>query len=159
MKKTDFNTLIRLIAVCLAFSYSSSGICNIYKWVDDQGNVHYGQQQPANATSEKMDIQRHAPQDTSTYKRPSLNKQDPQAEEKNADEAEANDEEKKQPKTAAEKKKHNEACAQARQQLSTMQSIGRIRSKDKDGNISYLSQPQKEARMKQLRDLISRQCK
>ena len=66
--------------------------------------------------------------------------------------------EEKKPETPAEKKQRLEACANARKALATMESIGRIRSKDAEGNYSYLSQQQKEAQMQQARDLIKKYC-
>ena len=39
-----------------------------------------------------------------------------------------------------------------------MGSQGRVRSKDKEGNISYLSQQQKEAKIKQHKRLIAKHC-
>jgi hypothetical protein len=77
-------------------------------------------------------------------------------ENKPADEPAAQEE--KKPETRAEKKQRLEACARARKSLTTMKSVGRIRSKDADGNYTYLSQQQKEAQMKQARDLIKKLC-
>jgi len=155
---------IRQIALFSTLAISS-GICfaGIYKWVDAEGNVHYGQQRPADAASERMEVQQHAPQDVSTYNRPGTNKAEDPAKDAPTDgtekkpEAAAEPEKKKE--TPAEKKRRLAACAQARKNLATMQSVGRIRSKDKEGNTTYLSQQQKEARIKQAKELISKHCK
>lgn len=147
------------LAFGLAILFSSS-LCmaGVYKWVDDQGNVHYGQQKPIDQSVKKMDVQMHAPRDTSSYNRAgSKNEEgevDPDAKDKETEE-----EPKKKPETAAEKKRRLAACAQARNNLATMQASGQIRSKDKDGNVGYLSEPQKQARIKSTRDLVSKHCK
>jgi len=142
---------------CAMISISNYSYSNIYKWVDDQGNIHYGQQRPASIQSEKMSVQNYAPQDTSSYKRPGSNTDsNGDKETGEGNEPEANE---KKPESKAEKKQRLAACAQARKNLTRMQSIGRIRSKDKDGNASFISQKQKEQKMQQSRDLISKHCK
>jgi len=151
IKKINSSILQGLFFIS-AISISSYCYAGIYKWVDEEGNVHYGQQRPATTQSERMRIQHHAPDDSSTYKRPGSK----EGEEKKAEEPAA---EKKKPETAAEKKRRLAVCAQAKKNLQTMQSVGRIRSKDKDGNASYISQEQKEAKIKQSRELISKHCK
>ena len=138
---------------------SSSSFAGIYKWVDADGTVHYGQQRPTNAPSEKMQVQRYAPVDKSTYKRPSTSTQKPKGENTPADKKSADAEPEKKKETKAEKKRRLAACDQARKNLSTMEAIGRVRSVDKDGNTTYLSQQQKEDRMSRNRDLISKHCK
>ena len=148
-------SLIQGVFFTLTIFISSYCYAGIYKWVDDEGNIHYGQQRPASAKSEKMRIQHHAPNDSSTYKRPGAKEGEENKEEKASETAK----DKKKPETAAEKKRRMVACAQAKKNLQTMQSVGRIRSKDKDGNASYISQEQKEAKMKQSRELINKHCK
>lgn len=152
--------LISGLSIIFASSFCYAGI---YKWVDDQGNTHYSQQKPANAPVLKMDVNMHAPRDASSYKRPGAN--DPEADPENPDDPEAKNkaaeaEKPKEPaETAAQKKQRLAACAQARKSLATMQNSGRVRSKDKDGNISYLSDEQKSAQIKTKRDLIAKRCK
>ncbi len=140
---------------------SSVSMAGIYKWVDKDGNVHYGQQRPTSAPSQKMDVQQYAPRDTATYKKPGSkdqaaeNKDKENANNKPAEETKPE----KKPETRAEKKRRLAACAQARSNLSSMEAIGRIRSVDKDGNTRYLSQKEKEAKMSKTGNLISKHCK
>jgi len=139
------------------FSISNYCYSGIYKWVDEQGNVHYGQQRPASVQAERMRVQSYAPEDTSSYKRPVLDTNGDATEGK-SETSDADTPEKK-PESKAEKKQRLAACAQARKNLTRMQTVGRIRSKDKDGNTSFISQKQKEQKMQQSRDLISKHCK
>ncbi|VAW61166.1 hypothetical protein MNBD_GAMMA08-3156 [hydrothermal vent metagenome] len=137
---------------------SSMSFAGIYKWVDDEGNVHYGQQRPKDASSQKMNVPQHAPRDTSSYKRPG--QKDANAKTNNA---QANGSAKKEPEkkkeTKAEKKRRLAACAQTREKLTRMESIGRIRVVDKDGNTTYMSQKQKEERMAKDRKSLAKHCK
>jgi len=152
------SAILQSLALSLTLFISNYCYAGIYKWVDEQGNVHYGQQRPADSQSERLNIQHHAPSDVSSYKRPGSKEENKDGNTENKDKAADANEEKK-PETAEEKKRRLNACSQAKKNLSTMESIGRIKSKDKDGNASYLSQQQKEAKMKQSRDLISKHCK
>ena len=168
---TPVNTFFKLVFGVLLIFSSQLSFAGIYKWVDEAGNVHYGQQRPNDSAAEKMEVEKHAPRDTSSYKRPSLNKDKKEGEgeaEAQADGTEATDTEskapeakkpEKKPESRAEKKRRLAACATARKNLATMQSRGRIRSKDKDGNTAYLSQKQKEEKMKKLRELVAKHCK
>jgi len=147
----------RIIFFAALSVFSSLTSAGIYKWVDEQGNVHYSQQPPANTSAQKMKVQHHAPRDVSSYKKPTLKK--PGASADNSEKNAATTEPEKKPETRAEKKRRLAACEQARRNLKYMSEVGRIREKDKDGNTVYLSQKQKEAKMKQARELISKHCK
>ena len=146
---------LQLLLSTAIMLFSGVSIAAIYKWVDEQGNVHYGQQRPADTSVEKMNVQMHAPRDASSYKKPGQKDA-----EENTDEAASNENKpEKAAESAADKKHRMAACAQARKKLSTMQAAGRVRGKDKDGNITYLSDEQKNAQMKSTRDLIAKHCK
>ena len=153
---STFSKGLFFLATIFISNYCYSGV---YKWVDDQGNIHYGQQRPGNIQAERMNLQNYAPEDTSSYKRPG-SKAD--AENNNApadDNKNKTSDTEKKPESKADKKRRMAACAQAKKGLSNMQSSGRVRSKGKDGSINYLSEKQKAAKMKQSRDLISKHCK
>jgi len=165
LNKKTITPLIRQVVLFSSLAFTLS-ICSasIYKWVDAEGNVHYGQQRPQNAAANKMDVQQHAPINRSTYKRPGDKKPETQTDETDKatepkEKSETTAEPEKKKETKAEKKSRLAACAKARKTLATMKSAGRIRSKDKDGNISYQSQKQKEAQMSNLSNLISKSCK
>lgn len=164
LNRDTINQSIRQIALFGILSFTCTiSIAGIYKWVDAEGNIHYGQQRPADASSEKMDVQQYAPRESSSYKRPGSKSSDDNTDNVAPDEADKKDLEPAKPEkkveTAAEKKRRLAACAQARNNLSKMQSIGRVRRKDKDGNITYMSQTQKEAKMNQAKSLIAKHCK
>ncbi|MCW8933397.1 MAG: DUF4124 domain-containing protein [Gammaproteobacteria bacterium] len=164
INRETINQYIRQIALFGILSLTcTQSIAGIYKWVDAEGNIHYGQQRPADATSEKMDVQQYAPRDTSSYNRPGSKNTDENSDTVATDEADKKDlqpaEPEKKVETAAEKKRRLAACAQARKNLSTMLSVGRVRSKDKDGNVTYMSQAQKEEKISQAKSLIAKHCK
>jgi len=155
----NINRFIRqLTFVSLLTLFCTTSFAGIYKWTDAEGNVHYSQQRPRDTSSEKMNVPQHAPTDTSTYKRPALQSND--SENKNAaDDKQKSDEPEEVKETKAEKKRRLAECEQVRQNLATMESRGRVRSKDKDGNTRYLSQQEKEDRMASSRKKLAKYCK
>lgn len=145
--------LLFLVTIFIS-NYCYSGV---YKWVDEQGNIHYGQQRPSNIQSEQMSVQNYAPDDTSSYKRPGSKENSQDGKEQAADDKnKTNDtkESEKKPESKADKKRRMAACAQARKGLANMRSSGRVRNKEKDGSINYLSEKQKSAKMKQDRKSV-----
>ena len=152
-------TIKNILFLLLVF-ISSTATAAIYKWVDENGNVHYGQQRPDNSPAQKMNVQTHAPASAAYKRMDKLKNKNADGEENSEQQADAAPKEpEKKPETKAEKKRRLAACEQAKKNLKTMQAIGRIRSKDKDGNVNYLSQEQKEAKMKQSREMIKKHCK
>ena len=140
----------------------------IYKWVDEEGNVHYSQEKPTGATNtERMNISGYKPEDTSTYKKPSLNKKEEGKPDEQAKEGEENQQQ--DPQAAAPKeedpmkkmdpKKKKQGCESAKNNLATMQARGQIRTRDADGNLRYLTEAEKQARIKKSQDIIKKHCK
>lgn len=146
----QFTTLVALL-IC-----STAATANIYKWVDKDGKIHYGQQRPTNISSKRLKVQQYAPQDVSSYKRPGTS---PSNQKNTAQEAQKNTSAKKPKISKAEKKRRLEGCLLARKNLQRMKSVGRIRSRDKDGNTSFLSQKEKLSRMKNAQNIINKACK
>ena len=142
----------------------------IYKWVDEQGNVHYSQHKPNTRPVETIQGDFRAPEDRSSYKRPSLGLKDQGASETDATEgAEAPQQgeaaAQPQPQVQAEEtkpkmkpKKRKAGCESARRNLATMLSRGQIRRRDQDGNVTYMSEKEKQARIKRTRELIKKNC-
>jgi len=151
------NPLIRQLTFFSIIALMSSAcFAGIYKWTDAEGKVHYGQHRPRDTSSETLDVQQHAPQDTSSYKRPG--QKDDNAKTAEADKAKKTDEPEEAKETKAEKKQRLADCKKLRDNLITMESSGRVRSKDKDGNTKYLSQAEKEQRMTTSRKKLSKHC-
>jgi len=144
----------------LTFMCSPISMAGIYKWTDAEGNVHYGQQRPTDTSSEKMQVPQHTPVNKSTYMRPGQKSADAKAGSEPDDAANKKTDKPEEVKeTKAEKKQRLADCEKVRKNLATMKSNGRIRSKDKDGNIRYLSDEEKQARMNKSNKTLEKHCK
>lgn len=146
-----WNTL--LISLLIATPFISSAA--IYKWVDEEGNVNYSQEKPKETKSERMKVDTAPSIDRSTYKKPSTKTKEQTTEKTSPDTKDA-EKDKKKGKSA---KNNDSGCKAAKANLNTMRNSGRVRQKDKDGNVSYMSDEQKQARMKQEMDYIKNNCK
>ncbi len=148
-----WNILILSIAISLVpiFSYAA-----VYKWIDENGDIHYSQSRPTNAQSKRMKIAPPPKEGKSTYKRPSLGKKDA-TDKKNGEQNP--DENNQQADRKKSSNKQDPGCKTAKLALKTLLSHGRIRQKDSDGNVSYIPDDQKQQRIKQEKDFIKQNCK
>jgi hypothetical protein len=151
------------VFACIAFFSlyavaASAG--QVYKWVDEKGVVTFGDQsqRPESTAVEtiKIDTQNPAPEAEDTPEdaaNADKAAKDAAAKQKQAAEKAAA-EAPRMP--AAEKRKR---CAEARSDLATFQSHGRMREADAKGNVTYMSEAQKQARMKSLNKNIAEYCR
>ncbi|MCW8956532.1 MAG: DUF4124 domain-containing protein, partial [Gammaproteobacteria bacterium] len=128
----------------------------IYKWVDEDGSVHYSQQKPQNTQTEKIKVTTRVPENSSTYNKPSLNKKEDPKQATDKATKDANSSDKKPEKSAKERAA---LCKQSQADLQALTSRGRIRQKDDKGNISYMSEEQKQQRIKREQDRVKENCK
>lgn len=141
----------------------------IYKWTDEQGKVHYGSQRPADAAAERLKINA----DPSPYSDPAEAEETDKDAKKESDK-ESKDEKKKEAEAkkraeaeaakAAEKpqisrKEKQKLCAQARANVQTIESRGRVRVKDEAGNSRHLTDQERSKELAASRKNVSKYCK
>jgi len=114
----------------------------VYKWVDENGQVHYGEQ-PGNTGAEKITIR-----DNETTKPRPINKAEEDAAEsgkKNTGEqAEKFGEWEEVPPSKKEKRK---LCNEAKSDLAAINSRGRMREINAKGEYLYLTEQQRQQRI------------
>ena len=143
--------LIVLIALFPATAYTGA-----YKWTDKDGKIHYSQTRPSSdIKAESLRVHGRKPLDSSLKK--DADKKDTKTKEEKTDKQKDKKAEKKDNK--ASRKESKAACLAARKNLAQMKSSGRIRQRDADGNINYLSEKQKQAAMKKEQQIIKNNCK
>ena len=128
----------------------------VYKWVDEDGKVNYSQQKPPNTKTEKVKVSTRKPDDSSTYKKPSLKSKE---DDKKASDASAKNGNKSSSKPERSAKEMADICKQSQAALQAMQSAGRVRQKDDKGNVTYMSEEQKQQRIKREQDRVKENCK
>ena len=115
---------------------------SVYKWVDENGQVHYGEQ-PGNTGAEEVNIR----QNETTKPRP-INK----AEEDAAESGKKNTD--KQAETPGElveippsKKEKRKLCNEAKSDLAAISSRGRMREINEKGEYVFLTEQQRQQRI------------
>ena len=148
--------LITTLSAVLLSGFTTVMAGQIYKWTDAEGNVHYGSEKPLDNSVEKMNV------DTSktgvNRGAGALDKLKQEAD----DEAERIKEEgipEQPPVPSLPMKEVKRRCEAARKDLAVIQARGQLRERDETGNTRYLSEKEKQHRIKQAKDQIREYCK
>ena len=124
MRYSIYPLLVLILAVFTSSASTSLNAGSIHKWVDDKGNVHYGDAPPTKTSSENVRVQ-SAPSDPGKAL-PRLN--DPDSSEQTA----GNEQEVSEERAA-------QICASAKADLDVISNSARIQLQTADGNLRYLS--------------------
>ncbi len=152
------------IALLLAL-LSLNSYAGLTKWVDSEGKVHYSDSPPPeNVKSEAVRVAPSpgapaAASGSSAASRPGAPKTifEKEAELKKEKKAKEEAEQKAAKKQEDEAQKQR-ACAQARDQLATLQNAPRIVTYDEKGERSYLDDAARQQRINEAQDAVSKYC-
>ncbi len=130
----------------------------IYKWTDENGNVHYGGQRPADTTSERMKIKSgETPYGEETTAKDNKDKAKLKPGEKKREKKAETPKPPGPPKISKKEKKRR--CAAARQNLATIENRGRVRVTTEDGSSRHLTPKERDKRVAKERKEVSKNCK
>jgi len=126
---------------------------SVYRWVDENGQVHYGEQ-PGNTGAEEVIIR----QNETTKPRP-INK----AEEDAAESGNENTEQQAEVPAVPEapkisKKEKRRLCNKAKNDIASINSRGRLREINKKGEYVYLTEQQRQKRLSDARKKQRENC-
>ena len=149
--------LYLLILSCLATSYAGE----IYKWVDENGKVHYGQTPPAKQ-AEKVKLK--STPNTSSVSTPSTNTNQSSAESQRrySDylEQERLERQEKREQEKQEKAEIRAKCRSAQMELNDLQEGGFILYElDENGERVYLSDEQYEQEKQKYQTYLDKNCR
>ena len=128
----------------------------IYKWVDDNGQVHYSEQAPdSKRSSKEIHIQKHRPQ------APLISPEQRRQQRDNL--LRAFDEERQLRNEAKEKKEQDEArsrrnCIRARDKLKNYERASVLYNLDEQGERVYFSDAQRSRAVANLKSQIKKWC-
>jgi len=148
------NLKTRLISLLLISTPFIAHGVTYYKSVDENGNVQYTQTKPKKADAERIRINAHAPDNSSSYKRPSLNSGKKEGNKKSDKTENAKAPEKKLSKAEIKK-----GCSAARAKLATLNATAQSRQRNAKGEVSYMTNAQKQASVNNVKSLIKKHCK
>ena len=148
------NFVIATLSTVILFSSAAVLAGKIYKWTDAEGNVHYGSEKPADADAEKMKVNTEK---TGVESGAALDDLKQQVD----DQAEKIKEEgipEQPPVPSLPMKEVKKRCQAAKQDLATIQSRGQLRERDANGEIRYVSEKEKQQRIKAAKMQIREYC-
>ncbi|MFV2004880.1 MAG: DUF4124 domain-containing protein [Gammaproteobacteria bacterium] len=145
--------LIALVLTAIfSLSFQPSLQATVYKWEDDNGQIHYSDQ-PNKPDAEKFSIRKN----TTTSPRPV-----------NTTEQDTEETTKKEAKEPAEpelvevdfsKKEKKQFCNEAKNDIAAISSRGRMREINKNGEYVYLSEEQRQQRLSAARKKQREYCR
>ena len=134
---------MRILLLTAMIIFASSASAGLYKWVDDEGNVHYSQKRPRDQQFERLKAPAPAPESSKP-----LHQSATPTDSKGAD------------TTAAETAKNKEIratnCANAKKNLNAYQVYRRMR--DKDGNVTIIDDNERAKQIEQAKQAINDFC-
>lgn len=127
---------------------SSHAVAAIYKWKNEDGQVHYGSLPPQGVAYQKMGI------DTEYKPIPATKTKKVNPKAKSGDKA---TDDKKE--SAYTKEQQTTLCANAKKDIAALNKGGRLRVKQEDGSSAVMSDKDKTARMKTMQSMMKKHCK
>ncbi|MBT8447703.1 MAG: DUF4124 domain-containing protein [Gammaproteobacteria bacterium] len=144
---------MRALALVIMVAVSPLTAAEIYKWVDEDGNVQFSSRKPPDQAVDKVEVKYAKPVPEAQEKLDNILEADKEARaERKEREAEA--------EQAAKKraiKKDN--CKRARANLAELQQSVRIYHTSEDGGRVRVGEEQRQADMARMQDVIDRDCK
>jgi hypothetical protein len=148
------STVIWVLLAFAAFSAVAESQ-NMYKWTDDQGEVHYSQFPPPGHKAEKMKAPPPAPGPSTNAGGNDL--QEPGDATKKQDEKQAQEENDAKRKAALEEMRKKN-CEIARQNLVNLQRGGNVRYKGPNGEVIRLTEEDRQKRIEDANTHIKENC-
>ena len=131
-----------------------AGAAEVYKWVDEQGNVHFGDR-PQGAEVERVQIRNASPDAQSQQRIQQLIESQEAGRQQREQDKQAQEERASQ-QAAAER--HAEYCKQVRKNLETLKIGGRIYKSKTNGDRHYFSSEEMAAEIERLEATIAERC-
>lgn len=145
--------MLKLFFVLSVF-FSMSANAGVYRWVDADGNTHFGDRPPANASSREVEV--NAPEvsnDASAQERERrmrdfLSEQQKEREARQADQA----------KVAEEQAKKAELCTRMRAELKNLARVSTFYRLDENGDRVYVTEEENDQVRKDFRKKVKEAC-
>ena len=143
------------ILVTILFLFPTIGQSEIYKWIDENGNVHFDDR-PGSGNKEKIEIKT-----TETPSSPNTELQDRVEQEKQL--LEIYEEERQEKKLikaeqGEEKMELKKKCAQAKDYKRTLDESYGLYFLDEEGERVNLSAEEKDAELREIKEFINKNC-
>ena len=143
--------LLRLVTLAIVFASTGATAAGVYKWVDDEGVVHYSEIKPLDYEAENL-----RPKSDGTTDEEARKKLDALIDKAQTKDVGPTADDRKQTLTRASRLKKN--CDTARENLRLLESGVRIRANDADGNAHFLDVEARQAKLAETQSQIQANC-
>jgi len=150
---TDMKYLTLLISLAVPIVTHAG----VYKWVDENGKVHYGDQPKTSEPAVEMKVDDAAP--TPSYSDDELSREEKRERLLQSMEEDRADKQEMREKQKAEKEKNRQKCNRYRDQMRHYERASSLYKLDKDGNRVYMSDGERARATKNLQSNIKKYCK
>ena len=151
------NLLSGIFTLFLILVFQQAAFAGVYKWVDEEGQVHYGER-PGNTEAEQIKI-RH----DETTKPRAIKGDEESAEGEGKDGEKTKEQVAETPAEPEEekisKKEKRRLCNEAKTDVAAISSRGRVREKNAKGEYRYLTDEAKQKRLAAARKKQSEYCR
>lgn len=155
MKKLiSLSSLFLLLMLLGATSTTYAG--KVYKWVDSEGNVHYGERPPT-GQGEQMRVPRSSPYQPAPTPS-SSNKMDATNKLLDSIESERKEKQQAEQKATAEKEAKAKNCSKAKSYAASLRQGGRRFEVDEQGNRNYLDEAEIQKRLNEAEAMVKKWC-
>ena len=142
------------IQVIVLFLVVGNSYAALYKWVDADGNTHYTQNPPPGGI--EADVIKPPPRVNTEKARNQLEEVQKYLEEI---QEERSKQAKKEQNEEANEAIRKSNCDLGRDKLTRLTDIPRVQTTDKDGNVSRLTEEERQSKIKAAQELIDKDCK
>ena len=144
MRNTSHSIILKsavLITILSSTIIAAPVNAQVYKWVDENGQVHYGEK-PGNSQAEQVQIRTNETTSPRAIDKSKVDYYEGKQKDKQQAEATAPPEE---PKMSNKEKR--KLCDEAKSDLARIMSRGRMREIDEKGEYTYLTEEQRQQRI------------
>lgn len=148
------------LALLVPLASPTASAQGVYKWVDENGKVHYGDRPPAKSTSKSVEV---APATPSTGTAPTAAERAARQQQLlrafAAERAERERARSEKKEALVEKKALRRKCARARDKVDRLRVASGVYDYDDQGNRQYLDEQQRAQLIERLNGEIARNCR
>ena len=145
---------LKFSLIILSVTFTATASADIYKWVDDQGQVHYSQQAPESAPAELIKTPPPPPVDPAKAQR----EIDALIAQQEAAEQERQQAQQQAEQQAAQEAKLEQQCQDAKDALTAYQNHPGGRFYDENGNLQRIKEEERQQKIQELSNNIKQHC-
>lgn len=148
-----FNRMLflRFVTLAMALAWTGSTFAGVYKWVDENGVVHYSEIKPLDYEAENL-----RPRSDGTTDEEARRKLEALIDRAQDKDVGPTPDDRQQALTRASRRKEN--CDTARENLRLLESGVRIRANDADGNAYFLDDEARQTKLAETQSQIQANC-